>query len=286
MARTATLGIVGAGSVGQALGRLLAPKFMILVASRGRPDEAVEFIGPPARATTLEELANRSDCVIVAVPDRAVPSVAGQLAKRPPRVVVQTCGALGPSDLSPLPERGTACATFHPLQTVPDARSGVQLLPGSTFGVCGRGEEALSWCRSLAQSLGGTTLSVSEDRLPLYHAAAVFASNFAVGLVAAATCLMESAGASRAEARRALRPLMEASMENAFTMSSVQALTGPIARGDAGTVRRHLDAMDGSFGTEQALYRQLARYLLPLAIRRGLEPEAVAALQALLDGEH
>ena len=285
MARTATLGIVGAGRVGQALGRLLAPQFEILLASRRRPDEAVEFIGPPARAGTLEQLANQSDCIIVAVPDRAVPAVAGQLAERSPRVVVQTCGALGPSALSPLPERGAACATFHPLQTVPDARAGVQSLPGSTFGVCGRGE-ALSWCRSLAQSLGGTILSVSEDELPLYHAAAVFASNFAVALVDAATGLMASAGTSRAEARRALRPLIEASMENAFTMGSVQALTGPVARGDAGTVRRHLDAMDGSFGTEQALYRQLGRYLLPLAIRRGLEPEAVAALQALLDGEH
>ena len=281
----ATLGIVGAGRVGQALGQLLAPEFEILLTSRSRPDEAVEFIGPRARAASLDELANRSDCVIVAVPDRAVPSVAGRLAARSPRVVVQTCGALGPSDLSPLPERGTACATFHPLQTVPDASAGVQSLPGSTFGVCARGE-ALSWCRSLAQSLGGTMLRVSEDRLPLYHAAAVFASNFAVGLAEAATNLMASAGASPAEARQALRPLMEASMANAFTMSSVQALTGPIARGDVGTVRRHLDAMDGSCGTEQALYRELGRYLLPLAIRRGLEPEAAAALQALLDGEH
>lgn len=285
MARTETVGIVGAGSVGQALGQLLASEFEILVASRSRSDEAVGFIGRPARAASVDEVADRSDCVIVAVPDRAVASVAGQLARRSPRVVVQTCGALGPSDLSPLPERGTACATFHPLQTVPDAPAGVKSLPGSTFGVCARGE-ALAWCRSLAQSLGGTILSVPEDRLPIYHAAAVFASNCAVALADAATNLMASAGASRAEAHLALRPLMEASIANAFTMSSAQALTGPIARGDAGTVRRHLDAMDGSFGAEQALYRQLGRYLLPVATRRGLEPEAAAELQALLDGEH
>ena len=285
MARTETLGIVGIGCIGQALGRLLAPKFEILVTARGRAAEAVEFIGSAARAVPLKALADRSDCVIIAVPDNAVPSVASQLAEHPPRVVVQTCGALGPSDLSPLPERGTACATFHPLQTVPDPQAGVESLPGSTFGVCGQGE-ASSWCQSLAQSLGGTTLSVSEDQLPLYHAAAVFASNFAMGLVEAATSLMESTGASRAEARSALRPLVEASVKNALTMSLGQALTGPLARGDAGTVRRHLGAMGEMFGTEQALYRQFGRYLLPLAIRRGLAPEAAAALQAVLDEEH
>ncbi len=276
---------MGAGSVGQALGRLLSTDFQVLIASRSRAREGAAFIGSGARAVTLETLADESGCIVVAVPDRAVPEVAGSLAVRRPQVVLQTCGALGPTDLRPLGELGTSCATFHPLQTFPTARSGVEKLPGSSFGVCGSGTAAI-WCERLAHLLHGSLLHVSEDQLPLYHAAAVLASNCAVGLADAAASLMVHVGVDRAAALRALRPLLETSLENAITMEAEQALTGPVARGDVGTVGRHLRAMQDLPMPLRRLYQAFGQYLVSIGVRRGLSPSEAASLQRLLDGEH
>ena len=170
------------------------------------------------------------------------------------------------------------------LQTFPDPLAGVEALPGAVFGACGRGLAA-QWCVKLASALGGTTLQVSEERLPLYHAAAVVASNYAVGLVHAASSLMELAGIGHLEAREAMRPLIEASVRNALTMETEQALTGPLARGDASTVRRHLDAMRDHSGPLAEYYRASGRYLLPVAVRRGLAPESTTALRLSLNEE-
>ena len=279
-----TLGIVGGGNVGQALGRLLAPHFGLRIASRSRCREAAAFAGGGAKVSALEDLGEACDCIVIAVPDGAVAAVAAVLAKHSPPAVLQTCGALGPSDLSPLPEQGVPCATFHPLQTFPHPEAGVRSLPGSVFGVCGSGE-AKAWCHRLARTLGGTTVAIAEECLPLYHAAAVVASNCTVGLVDVASRLMEMAGVDRADGSRALRPLIEASLRNALTMGTEQALTGPVARGDAATVRRHLDAMRIDSGPLRDLYRAFGHYLLAMAMRRGLAPEDAVALRLLLAEE-
>ena len=221
---------------------------------------------------------------MVAVPDRVVPGVAKELARHGPVAVLQTCGTLGPSDLNPLPRQGVPCATFHPLQTFPDPEAGVRALPGSSFGVCGSARAA-AWCETLATALGGTTVRVAEDRLPLYHAAAVMASNGAVGLVDAALALMERAGIDRPQGLRAVRLLMDASLENAHTMGPEQALTGPVIRGDAATVRSHLAALRGCDEPLRELYRAFGRYLLPIAVRRGLAAEDAKGLDKALGEE-
>lgn len=278
-----TLGIVGAGSVGQAFGRLLAPHFRLLISSRRRAAEAAGFAGSGARAATLEKVAQSSDCILVAVPDSAVSRVARELSSHEPAVVLHTCGSQGPEGLQPLPEAGTSCATFHPLQTFPDPRSGATALPGSFVGVCGHGT-ALDWCRRLGRLLGAEIIVVAEDRLPLYHAAAVLASNCTVGLLHAASEVMEHAGVRRDLAFRAFRPLIEASLANAITMYGAGALTGPVARGDSDTVRRHLESLNDCPAPLRALYRDFGQYLVTLALRRGLPPRRAEELRTALGG--
>ena len=284
MSQGLTVGIVGAGSVGQALARLLAAEFDVLVTSRSHARAAAAVAGIEARAATLEALASSSDCVIVAVPDRAVSEVAAALARFDPGAALQTSGALGPASLAPLRKRGVPCAMFHPLQTFPTPDAGVQRLRGSRVGVCGD-DRALAWCERLAAALRCTTLKVAEDQLALYHAAAVLASNCVVGLVDAAATLMEGAGVERADALRALRPLLDASLENASTMEANQALTGPIARGDAVTVRRHFGSMRNSPTALVGLYRAFGEYLLDLAQKRGLPASEAAAVRSALREE-
>lgn len=284
MSQGLTVGIVGAGSVGQALARLLAAEFDVLVTSRSHARAAAAVAGIEARAATLEALASSSDCVIVAVPDRAVSEVAAALARFDPGAALQTSGALGPASLAPLRKRGVPCAMFHPLQTFPTPDAGVQRLRGSRVGVCGD-DRALAWCERLAAALRCTTLKVAEDQLARYHAAAVLASNCVVGLVDAAATLMEGAGVERADALRALRPLLDASLENASTMEANQALTGPIARGDAVTVRRHFGSMRNSPTALVGLYRAFGEYLLDLAQRRGLPASEAAAVRSALREE-
>ena len=284
MPRAVTLGIVGAGRVGLALARLLSAKFEVLVTSRNHARAVADLEGVNARATTLEELASNSDCLIVAVPDRAVPTVADGLARYALPAVLQTSGALGPSSLEALRDRGIPCAMFHPLQTFPSPEAGAERLLGSFVGVCGDGP-ALAWCERVAAALRCSVLRVAEERLPLYHAAAVMASNCAVGLIDAAAALMEDAGVDHADVRRALRPLVDASLENAFTMEPNQALTGPIARGDAVTVRRHLGSLRNSPTPLVGLYRAFGEYLLDLAQSRGLSAAEADAIRSALDEE-
>ena len=282
MSQGLTVGIVGAGSVGQALARLLAADFDVIVFPSGNYGGAVA--GIDARAATLEALASSSDCVIVAVPDRAVPEVVAELARFDLAAALQTSGALGPASLAPLRKRGVPCAMFHPLQTFPTPDAGAQRLPGSLVGVCGD-DRALAWCEGLAVALRCTTFKVAEDQLAQYHAAAVLASNCVVGLVDAAATLMEGAGVERMDALRALRPLLDASLENASTMEANQALTGPIARGDAVTVRRHLGSMRNSPTALVGLYRACGEYLLNLAQRRGLSDSQATAVRSALSEE-
>ncbi len=279
----ALIGFVGGGKVGRTLGRLLSPRFRIAYASHRGAEQAAEFAGGGARTASLAEIAVESDCVVLAVPDRLLPTVAGNLAEHRPGVVLHTCGSVGPSGLAPLPTLGVACATWHPLQTFPSAGDGLARLPGSTFGVSGD-PAAKQWAERLSARLDCSVLHVPEEHLALYHAAAVMASNCTVALVDVAVGLLEQIGASADQARDSMRPLMLSSVQNALTMGAGHALTGPIVRGDAVTVQRHLDALRTGQQAPRALYEAFARHLLDVAARQGLPHRSAAAVRRVLDG--
>jgi predicted short-subunit dehydrogenase-like oxidoreductase (DUF2520 family) len=125
----------------------------------------------------------------------------------------------------------------------------------------------------------GHALPIDPGGKALYHAAAVFASNYAVALLAVAGRLMERAGVGEADAQAALAGLARGAVENVAGHGPAAALTGPVARGDADTVERHLARLSGP---ERHLYCLLGREALKLARARGLSGEAVSRLEALL----
>jgi predicted short-subunit dehydrogenase-like oxidoreductase (DUF2520 family) len=285
-----SIGIAGAGRMAQALGRLLVERGdpVAAVASRGESAaRAAEFIGGGVEAVSYKELPRRAGRILIAVADSAVPAVAGTLAEAMAEaglsggVALHTCGTLGPEALEPLADRGVSCGTIHPLQTVAAPGQGVAALPGSAFAVAGD-TEALAWAERIAAILDGEPLRIAPKFRPVYHAAAVMASNYVVTLLDAAVILMGAAGITEDRALRAIAPLAKASLNNAADLGPLRALTGPIERGDSETVALHLNALEKEPESVRELYRSAGLHALDLARRRGLNEAAANRVETVL----
>ncbi|HKW58412.1 MAG TPA: Rossmann-like and DUF2520 domain-containing protein [Candidatus Dormibacteraeota bacterium] len=209
----------------------------------------------------------RDGILFLAVPDSAVPEMAARIAAMRPPVglsVVHLSGALGLEALAPV----AAAGSFHPLQSFPfprppEAFRGITIAVDATVSPLRRRLEAL------ARALGATPRRVTSDQRAVYHAAAVFASNFVDVVIEEAVRMLMGIGWTQKEAETALMPLVEGAVNNIKDHGVVGALTGPIRRGDADTVRRHLEVVD-----EPDLYRMLGLVALRIATEAGLAPEA------------
>ncbi|HEX5430531.1 MAG TPA: Rossmann-like and DUF2520 domain-containing protein [Bryobacteraceae bacterium] len=267
------IGIAGAGRIGQALGRLLRDRGERVIAVAGRDltrtQQAAAFIGAGVKALAYAELPAHAGRILIAVPDDALAEVAAVLARspHPPQAAVHTCGSRGPEALSPLQAIGVSCAALHPLQTAATPEQALAALPGSGFAIDGTGP-AKDWAFEICRMLNGTPLEIAAETRPLYHAAAVMASNYVIALLDAAVILMREAGIGQEEALQALGPLARASVENALALGPLQALTGPIERGDAGTVSSHLRAMGEVSEDIRELYRRAGLYTAQMARRK------------------
>jgi predicted short-subunit dehydrogenase-like oxidoreductase (DUF2520 family) len=277
------IGIAGAGRIGQALGRLLRERGepVVAVASRN-PDRAAvaaAFIGGGVGAATYAQLPDRAGRILIAVSDDAVTPVAGILAASGMHrgAALHTSGVRGAEALAPLAARGVSCGALHPLQTVATREQGLQALPGVAFAITGEGP-AVVWAERIVRLVGGQALRIGAGQRPLYHAAAVMASNYVVGLIDAAVALMAAAGVQEDAALAALQPLTQASVANAFRLGPSKALTGPIARGDLETVAAHLRALGEVSKSVEQLYRAAGLQVVKLA---GADLEK---MEALLNG--
>jgi predicted short-subunit dehydrogenase-like oxidoreductase (DUF2520 family) len=281
------IGIAGAGRVAQALGRLLRERGepVVAVASRtlDHARAAAAFIGG-AEAVPYSALAGRVTRVLIAVSDDALPLVAATLASSGMHdaAALHTCGARGPEALAALEASGVSCAGLHPLQTIASPEQGLAALPGCAFGITGEGPAA-AWAERIAALLGGRALRIPADKRPLYHAAAVMASNYVVALIDAAAMLMGAVGIGEDEALAALAPLVGASGANALSLGPMRALTGPVERGDVETISMHLDAMAAAVSpTVRGLYRAAGLHAIEIARRRGLSEANARKLEELL----
>ncbi|MGI9179937.1 MAG: DUF2520 domain-containing protein, partial [Longimicrobiaceae bacterium] len=181
----------------------------------------------------------------------------------------------------PLERAGCSVGVLHPLAAVADPIEGAERLRGAWFGIEGEGA-ALALAERIVRAAEGHALRLQPGTRPLYHAAAVFASNYLVALLAVAEGLMTRAGVNEAEARAALTQLAAGALAGVAERGPAAALTGPIARGDAETVRLHLARLSEG---ERHLYSVLAREALSLAreSREGRDDPALARIEELLE---
>ena len=242
------LWIIGAGRFGLALGlalrragaldglvvsgrRSTAPDHPLFQFSRYQPN----LLAPEAPL----------DGVVIAVPDGAVAEIAAALegSGLPIAVpVLHTAGALSLDVLDPLASRGHPVGSVHALAAVSDPVLGAGRLVGASFGIEGSGAAA-ALAERIVQACDGRLLRVKPGGKPLYHAAAVFAANYAVALLAVGERLMSQAGIEPEAARRALAGLAAGAVENTAANGPAAALTGPVSRGDDATIRLHLSRL-------------------------------------------
>ncbi|HET6232523.1 MAG TPA: Rossmann-like and DUF2520 domain-containing protein [Longimicrobiaceae bacterium] len=277
------LWIIGAGRVGLSLGLALHRAGAVAGLAYTGPREAAPahplFDGdaPVARYLgTSKELPEGTTGIVIAVPDRVIPEIVAGIASSvsPEKLAglpaLHTSGGLGADVLEPLAALGASIGGVHPLAAVAHPVEGAERLRGASFGVEAEGP-ARALAERIVRACGGRVLSVAHGEKPTYHAAAVFASNYAVALLALAERLMERAGVPEEDARPALGALVAGAVANVAERGPVAALTGPVARGDDATVRLHLARLSGG---ERRLYSLLGREALALALRAGLDADA------------
>ncbi len=261
-------------SLGPALSR--AGYRVALVSSRNGASAARLAAATGAGTMVVNaERAVAADIVFLTVPDGAIASEARRWTWRAGQAVVHCSGALGLEALAAVRDAGGLAGCLHPLQTFPSREPAPERLAGAWCGVEGDGslEETL---RGMVTAMVARPFSLAGVDRATYHAAAVFASNFVVALMAAAGRAWEAAGLPGELAREALAPLLLASTSNAAALPSLAALSGPVARGDAGTVAGHLAALAAE-PELRALYVELTRELLRFA------PTDLAARGVLLE---
>jgi predicted short-subunit dehydrogenase-like oxidoreductase (DUF2520 family) len=281
---------IGPGRAGLSLGYALwesgAVESLTFCGRRPDPPPHPLFIQGHARYVFgLERPGEGTTAVFLSVPDLVLHEISAALAAhgRAPGgcVAFHLSGALGTDPLAPLLTQGYGIGALHPLQTLADPVLGARQLRGVYFSLSGD-PAALAVARRIVHHLGGASLAVSVARRPLYHASAVFASNYLAGLIAAAGRLMAQAGVPEDEALQAILPLARGSLENLDRMGPVQALTGPISRGDLETIRLHLRSLEPR---ERALYAAMGREILYLAREGGVDDDVADEIRELLEKE-
>jgi predicted short-subunit dehydrogenase-like oxidoreductase (DUF2520 family) len=280
--------VVGAGRVGTALAVLLGRAGHRIVAASGREDSRarVESWLPGVPYLPPEDAARAAEVTLLAVPDDVVPGTCDGIAAAggflEGAFVAHLSGAAPLLALGPARAAGAHVLSMHPLQTVPDVESGVERLPGASVAITAWDEPGFELGERLATDWGGLPFHLDEERKPLYHAAAVFCSNYLVVVEGLAEQLFRAAG--MADPLPAFAPLAEATLANVVRSGPDAALTGPVARGDAGTVRRNLEAISAHAPEAVSAYVALANAAVHLAVRaRMLGPAAVVALREVLD---
>ncbi|MDN0075526.1 DUF2520 domain-containing protein [Crenobacter sp. SG2303] len=282
---SASVNIVGAGRLGQSLGRLLADSGCYRIAGvlSAHPESsarAVAFIGQGEAVGTLAALP-AADYTLLSVPDGAIAGLAEVLAceaRFEANALVFHASGAGELDLlAPLAECGIAVGCLHPAYSFAEPARAVAGFVGTPCALDGD-EVVCARLAALATAIGGRPFRLAAGGKAAYHAALSVASNYLVTLTELAGQLARQAGVPDENVAGLIGPLMRQTLENALMLGPAAALTGPIVRGDAGTVARHLAVLPDD---AQAAYRRLGERTVTLAAGR-LDAAQRGALLAML----
>jgi predicted short-subunit dehydrogenase-like oxidoreductase (DUF2520 family) len=283
--------IIGTGRVGTALGVLLQLKGYTVTALSDISQAALELAATRIKAKLFKDplfMAPIADSIFITTPDDIIHEVCERLAQggaiRSGHKIVHMSGAMGLDVLTGARFAGAHTASIHPVQSFTDAESAILNLPGSIFGITS--DEAIrEWSIKLVEELGGVPFIIPEEEKPLYHAAACIASNYVTTLLSYAEEIYQSLGLSAEQSRSTFLPLVRGTLANIEKKGCTMALTGPIVRGDSGTVAKHIHAFRKHYPNLLNMYVQLGIMTVDLALRsRNLSPEKAKEVRAILKG--
>ena len=269
-----TLNLVGAGHVGRVLGRLLARQGgfaigQVLTRSPASARQAVGFIGAGQPVERYDQLQAAAIHVLAVGDDQVGPACAALAAAVPlaGSIVFHCSGALASSHLQAARDAGALVASVHPIRSFADPAAVAGHFDGTYCGVEGDAG-ALAVLMPMLTAIGAQPVPIDAGAKTVYHAAAVFASNYLVTVLDAALRAYQAAGVPEDVARRMAQPLATESLANVFRLGAAAALSGPIARGDMATVARQQQAVSAWDGPTGALYGNLIEPTTALARRK------------------
>lgn len=280
------VGVVGFGRVGAALAVALERAGHTVVGVSGATEPTrrrAARVLPDVDVLPADDVVRRCDAVLLTVPDDAlrglVETLAAQRAFRPGQLVVHTSGSHGLSVLAAAASLGALRLALHPVMSFSGAPEDPDRLAGATWGITA--DDGLRpVAEVLVEELGGESAWVPDEARVLYHAALAWSASYVVTLVTTAVDLLTEAGVEGPT--RVLAPLVGASLDNALRYGDA-GLTGPIARGDAGTVAGHLAALRAAAPDVLPAYVALARLTADRALSSGrLDPALAAPLLDVL----
>ena len=286
---SAVVFVLGAGSVGSSIGRGLAAAGITVAGVYCRDPEhaaqAAGTVGAPPFSGALPTAIRDANVVLATVPDLAIEPVAERAVEAAvtsdQQVWMHSAGGRSADALALLRGHVHGVGTLHPALAFP--RGSVTEIPaGVSFAVDGD-PAALAAANELIAALGGVAVRVPSEQRVTYHAALVLASNYLVALLAEARSVLRHAGMTGQDAERLLASLGPSALRAATDVGIDSSLTGPISRGDAESVERHLRALAETPEVAR-LYRELGRAALRIARdRNDLSPEQLAALSTLIE---
>jgi predicted short-subunit dehydrogenase-like oxidoreductase (DUF2520 family) len=271
---TPTFNLIGAGHVGRVLGRLFARHGcfsiqQVLTRSVSSARDGVAFIGAGDAVERYDQL-QPAALHVLAVGDDQIGAACAALANAVPlagSVVFHCSGALASDQLRAAREAGALVASVHPIRSFADPLAVVAQFAGTFCGVEGDAG-ALALLTPALRTIGAQPVPIEASAKTVYHAAAVFASNYLVTVLDAALRAYQAAGIPEPVARQMAQPLASESMANVFRLGAAASLTGPIARGDMATVERQQRAVGGWDPATGELYQALVAPTAALARRK------------------
>lgn len=229
-----------------------------------------------------QSAADVADIVFITTPDDVIAETVSELKWRAGQSVVHCSGAVSLGALDPARQAGASVGSFHPIQSFSTVEQAKESLMGSVFAIEAEGNLSTTLKEIVKAFQGSWILLKSEDRA-IYHTSATVVSNYLVTLVNMAADLWETIGLSREEAIKALIPLIRGTVNNIENIGLPDCLTGPIARGDMGTIRKHLNALDEKAPEIATIYREIGYNTVPIALAKGkIDERKAAELRKLL----
>lgn len=266
-------GFIGCGAVGRTLAQALRNAGHQVVAAWSRGGEGAQLMQREVEglraSASAQEVADACEFVWLTVSDDAIARVADGIDWQPHHKVVHCSGATDIDALARAKLAGASIGGFHPLQMFTDPAVALPGLPGVTVGLEAEDPAFLETLKRLAGDIGCNIVEVPKGKRAIYHASVYYVGPFFIALLAESVAIWKTFGAGERDALNALLPLLAGTTSAVTSSSLAKGMGGCVARGDVGTVRRHLAAMDSFSPRGGELYRALTERTIPLGLARG-----------------